>query len=787
MKHLVACLFILLTSIVLSLPSSAQPVTLSGYVQDAESGERLIGASLIERNTGAGTVTNRYGFFSMSMPPGPADIHVSFIGYRTDTLKLDLSQSTQVTLELVPVLVHLESVEVSANRITSSSDFSSIRIPIQQVQMIPALLGEVDLLKALQLLPGVKPGIAGTGNLHVRGGGPDQNLILLDGTTVFNVNHLFGFLSVFNTDAIKHVELIKGGFPARYGGRLSSVVEITMKEGNLRRPVLHGGVGFLTSRLTVEAPIWKDRTSFILSGRRTYFDLLARPFVSYEEGKPTAYFYDGSAKINHILSRRDRLYLSLYLGTDRFGMDFRDLVGESSNRLKWGNTTAAFRWNRLWSQKLFMNTTLTYSSYGLNVRYREINKADGTKGSETVGADYQSHIEAYGLRADADWALAPAHYARFGLGATAYLFEPGALVYHSVKGQGTRDTTLVSSSVRSLEWLAYVEDDIRVGRHWKFNLGLHAAAFVVNRRLYASVQPRVSVLLQPRQDWSLHASFATMQQHIHLLAHSSGLGLPMDLWVPATRRVRPQRAWQASLGSTHFFKHGQYELGIEGYFKSMDHLVAYHEGANYLTPGTNWEDKVTAGKGWSYGIEVLLRRASGRTTGWIGYTLARAIRKFESINSGHHFPDRFDRPNDISLVLSRRMNRRLDLSATWVYSTGNAVTLPEAYFYSYGNTVLLGSGHSGLPSIEDHEYYGGKRNNFRMPAYHRLDLSLTYFFVRREDRESALTVSLYNAYNRMNPIYLELEQISAESTSNVQLKGYALFPILPSVSYGFKF
>ena len=764
-----------------ALPAAAQPRTLSGYVQDASSGERLIGASLWEGRTGAGAVTNAYGFFSLRLPPGEALVAVSYIGYRTDTLRVGASEgSVQRVVELAPTAGVLGEVEVTAERHTLGEPTLTTRVSIQEVEQIPALLGETDLLKAMQLLPGVKSGAEGSGGLYVRGGAPDQNLILLDGTPVFNAFHLFGFVSVFNTDALRSVDLLKGGFPARYGGRLSSVIEVAMKEGNMRRRAVRGSIGIVSSRLTLEAPIRRDRTSFILSGRRTYIDALTRPFLSYEQGKPTAYFYDASAKVNHILSPRDRLYLSVYAGSDRFGSETRG-DWRSTGSLGWGNTTAAFRWNRLWSPRLFANTTLTHSRFGLGVKIEERGAERDADGFERIiasGARYDSGIHSEGAKTDVDWIPSGRHYVRIGGALTRYRFNPGALNYRSETGVVRFDTTLATSSTRAVEGAAYAEDDVRLGRSVRLNAGLHAALFAVQGKPYLSAQPRAALFVAPASGWTLHASYADMRQHIHLLSHASGLGLPTDLWVPSTRTAPPERSWQAGVGVEYAF--GRYAVSAEKYYKEMHGLLAYREGASYLTPGADWEDMVTRGRGWAGGLELLLRRRTGRTTGWASYTYARSMRRFPEISRGLAFPDRYDRRHDVSLVVLTRLGRRLDASLTWVYLTGNAVTLPVALYETYRKGVL---GY-----FQTIQYFGERRNGYRMPSYHRLDLGLTYYFARRPGREHALALGAYNAYNRLNPFYLDLERTPRDDGSmDARLKGYAIFPIVPSLSYSFEF
>ena len=763
-----------------SVRVQAQPHTLSGYVQDAQTGERLPGAALFELDSRTGTTTNNFGFFSLHVPTDSARLLVSFVGYRPDTLVVALRQDTQKTVDLEPTALELDEVAVVADRDLRPGT-NSISIPLEQIQKVPALVGEVDPVRVLQLLPGVKSGVEGTSGLYVRGGSPDQNLILLDGTPVYNASHLFGFLSVFNPDAIKNLELIKGGFPARYGGRLSSVLEVTMKEGDRKKRVVQGSVGLISSKLTVEGPLVKDRSSFIVSARRTYIDLLLRPLSSYRDGKPTAYFYDLSAKVNHTFSARDRLYLSVYAGDDRFGADLRDADLESSGRLGWGNATAALRWNRLWRPDLFMNLTLNYSRYGLDIHAEESRRYALGEGADDAAATsrvrYHSGIRDLASRFDFDWTPAPAHHLRFGFGSTWQTFQTGALEVVSADTQAGTDTTFGVGRIEGTALMAYVEDEVRLGSRLGVNVGAHASAFRVEGRLYGSVQPRLSARYATPWGWDVRSSFALAEQPLHLLSYSGSLGLPTDLWVPATRRVPPQRAWQASLGASRAM--GRYEFSLDSYYKRMSGLIAYREGASYLASNRDWQDLVTTGRGRSYGAELLLRKRTGPTTGWLGYTLAYTTRAFADVDGGRPFPDRYDRRHDLALVVLRPLGSRLDGALTWTYASGNAATLPLARYKAL----------SDGPFREEASYYGGRRNSFRMPAYHRMDVSLTYYFARRSERESALALSVYNAYNRQNPLFFvyETDGFFAGSRAEGKLQGFSLFPILPSVSYRFKF
>ena len=760
-------------------------ITVSGYVEDASSSERLPGAAVYAPDRDAGTTTNRYGFFSLTLPRGTHRLAFRYVGYQPRLDTLALRRDTMLTVALAPARLEGEAVVVEAERgerIEESTRMSTIGVPVEQIESLPALAGEVDVLKALQLLPGVKGGQEATSGLYVRGGGPSQNLILLDGVPVYNASHLFGFLSVFNSDAIQSVELTKGGFPARYGGRLSSVVEIGMKEGNQKEYAAQGSIGLLSSRLTVEGPIIEDRTSFMVSGRRTYADLVLKPLIPDEEGEPTAYFYDLNAKVNHTFSPRDRVFFSVYTGEDRFGADFDEQSRNESGRLYWGNVTAALRWNHLFSDKLFSNTTLTFSDYDFNVNLEErLDESDDL----TAALRYQSGVRDWGAQIDFDYLPAPDHYVRFGAAATVHQFNPGALSQVEVDAASALDTTFSTSQTRALQMSAYAEDDVRLTSRLKVNAGLHASAFHLPERTYTSLQPRLSARYRLSDRWAMKASGATMRQYIHLLSNA-GVGLPTDLWVPATERVDPQEAWQVAAGLTGTLNtlpfglgrgdgSERFEVSLEGYYKGMDELITYEPGAVFASPLGDWQDRVvTGGRGTSYGAEFFIHKKTGRTTGWLGYTLSWTDRQFEALNGGDPFAYRYDRRHDINVVLSHRLSDRLDLSATAVYNTGSAVTLPSAEFASVREPFgRVGGGTN----------YYDERNGFRMPAYHRLDLGARYYFSRAPN-EHVLAVSVYNAYNHKNPFFLDL---TTNDAGERELTGYTIFPVLPSIAYRFSF
>jgi len=756
--------------------------TISGYVQDAKTAERLLGANVFEVIKSKGATSNTYGFYSLTLPKGNLNIYASFVGYQPKSLSFELKKDTIINFNLKPDN-ELEEVVISVKRkakIEEKAQMSQISVLVSAIEKIPTILGENDVLKTLQLLPGVQGGTEGMNGVYVRGGSPDQNLVILDGVPVYNVSHLLGFLSVFNTDAIKNVSLTKGGFPARYGGRLSSVIEINMKEGNKKEFHGEGAIGILSSRLTLEGPIVKDKTSFMISGRRNYFDLIAKPFIAKEVKRSgddldlSTYFYDLNAKINHKFNEKHSIYLSAYLGSDVFKNDFKENDKNSNDYYRttagidWGNVITAFRWNYKVNSKLFANTTLTHSNFNFNF---EVGEEDLSQGEHNkFEALYKSGIFDYAGKIDFDYIPNPNHHIRFGLGNTYHTYNPGAL---ALKGDfDDEDFELLDKQKKqySNEYFAYVEDELKLG-NLKANIGLHASGFAIGDKKYSSLQPRIGLRYLVNKKWSLKASYASMAQYINLLTNES-IGLPTDLWVPSTERIKPQASWQGAFGIATTLKNN-IELSVEGYYKEMDNVISYKEGASFFNIEENWEDKITQGKGTAYGMEVLLQKKRGKTTGWIGYTLAWNTRQFDDINSGKEYPYKFDRRHDFELVLMHKFSDRLHLSGTWVYSTGNAISLTEATYTSFNQYGEL----SQISVV-------GSKNSYRMPAYHRLDLGLE--FVKKTSwGERAWIFGVYNAYMRSNPFYVYLG--TDFSTNKKQYKQISLIPLVPSISYRFKF
>jgi outer membrane receptor for ferrienterochelin and colicin len=779
----ILCLFLLS-----SFFASAQKHTISGYVKDRNSGESLIGASVFSLKNQQGTTTNSYGFFSVTQSKDSIHLRASYVGYESITIKFLLRADTTINIELTSG-TNLREIEITGtaeDRIQESTQMSAIEIPIEQIKAMPAFLGEVDVFKVLQLLPGVQSGAEGTSGLYVRGGGPDQNLILLDGVPVYNASHLFGFFSVFNADAMNHVELIKGGFPARYGGRLSSVIDINMKEGNTKQIKGEGAIGIVASRFTLEGPIGK-KTSFIISGRRTYIDLLARPLIKKaSDGESVAgyYFYDLNAKINHTLNSKNKIYLSAYAGDDKFyaqnkftyNNEFESGTEMDEGGLKWGNITTAFRWNRVINNKLFSNITATYSRYRFSVfsdlQSSHVDKVADKTTREHFNILYTSGIRDFALKADFDFLPTPDHFIKFGIQAIEHFFTPGVLSFSETDQIAI---TVGNNPLHAKEFFIYGEDDFRVSDKLKINGGLHASGFLVNDKFYYSIQPRISARYLLTPDFSWKGSYARMTQYIHLLSNV-GIGLPTDLWVPSTPTVGPEQSFLTATGAAYNLNN-KFEISVEGYYKKMEGLIEYKEGASYLNVENSWETKVETGEGESYGAEFFLQKKTGKLTGWIGYTLSWTNRTFKNLNAGKTFPYKYDRRHDFEIATSYQVKPNKEFSMTWVYGTGNAVTLPQS---TYPHSQEEGGPYfRGTSSIT----YYGERNSYRMRAYNRLDLSYTTT-KKKKWGERSWVFGIYNVYSRRNPFYMD---IVYDKSGNKKFAQYSVFPIIPSISYRFKF
>lgn len=787
----------LLVILLLLLPFGVGAQTVSGTVTDAATGETLIGATVLDEASGKGTVTNAYGRYTLTLKGADrVALRYSYVGYEAQRHEVSIADGRQLNVALQPA-VELQEVSIVADRINSPkvSQMSAIEVPVEQLKLVPVIFGETDVLKAIQLLPGVQSGSEGMSGMYVRGGGPDENLFLLDGIPLYNVNHLGGFFSAFNGDAVKNVTLYKGSFPARFSGRISSVLDITTNNGNDKE--WHGGasVGLISGKVNVEGPIVKERTTLSVSLRRTYGDILLQPLImiavaSGNEGSGTAnagyYFYDLNAKLTHKFSDRSRLYYTWYSGDDEAYMRVRTKYNsEESEHMKlayrWGNLATALRWNYELTPKLFMNLSGSFTRYrqSLGIGIEENYIGDDGPYNLDAEVNMKSGISDIAVRGDFDYAPSPDHAMKFGAAVTHHLFRPQVqTIKETSTGVQPINRTIGESNISALEVSTYVEDDWSITDALKINAGLVAAGFAVQDTFYPSLQPRISGRFLFTDDLSVKASYSYMTQYMHLLSNSN-ISLPSDLWVPVTSRIVPMNSHQVAAGVFYTWR-SMIDFSVEGYYKWMNNLLEYKPGATFLGSSTGWEDMVSMGRGWAYGIEFLAQKSFGAITGWVGYTWSRTMRQFdtpgEELNNGLPFPAKYDRIHDISVTVQYKPNERFDAGLTWVYSTGNTATLALQRIDDGGMTW-----DGSVNFVES-------RNNYRLPSYHRMDVSVN-FHKKKKHGVRTWNISVYNLYNRQNPfmIYPRTSYSSAGNASFTGLYQRSLFPILPSVSYIYKF
>lgn len=773
MRHTFHIFSIAILSVFCAFSISAQSsYTISGTIKDATNGEDLIGASItLVGQAGVGTVTNVYGYYSLTLEEGEHTLKFQFIGMSSKVMTIDLKADQKINLELEPEKQTLNEVVVTAEKAdknVTSNEMSVAKISVKEIDNVPVLFGEKDVIKVMQLLPGVKSAGEGNSGYYVRGGAADQNLILLDEAPVYNPSHLLGFFSVFNSDALKDVTLYKGGMPAEYGGRASSVMDIKMKDGNSKNFGATGGIGLISSRLTVEGPVQKDKSSFILSGRRTYADLFLGLSNDETISNSSLYFYDLTAKANYKISDKDRIFLSGYFGRDVLSFD--DQFG-----FNWGNTTATLRWNHIYGDKIFSNTSLIYSDYDYEI----------TIGQNDNSLAIAASIEDWNLKQDFSYFLNSKNTLKFG----------GNLIYHTFS-PGSYDGNVNSVNIDNqyaLEGGVYVQNDYKLSQRWGINYGLRyslfnylgpSSAYEFNEngdlltkttyedwesiQYYGGFEPRLAVKYQIDESSSIKTSLTRNYQYLHQLSNSTS-SQPTDLWVPSSNNIKPQIANQVALGYFRNFSNNSYEFSTELYYKDLQNQIDYKDGADLLL-NENIEGELVFGRGYAYGAEFLLRKNTGKLTGWIGYTLSRSLRQFDEINDGDPYPAKQDRIHDLSIVASYQLNSKVILSANWVYNTGNAVTFPSAKYSVNGELV---------------PYYT-ERNGYRMPDYHRLDLGVTWINKQTEKYESSWNFSLYNAYNQYNAYTINFRESETDpgTTEAVQT---TLFGIVPSISYNFKF
>ena len=751
--------------------------TISGHIRAAETGEELIGATVYVREIGDGTVSNSYGFYSLTLAEGTYTIGYSYVGYKSKEFTLTVDQDLVRNIELEKSVAELEEVVVSAEKKNvniTSLEMGTAKLPIESIRQIPAFMGEVDIIKAIQLLPGVQSASEGSSGFSVRGGGTDQNLILLDEATVYNASHLLGFFSVFNNDAVKDVKLYKGDIPARYGGRLSSLLDVRMKDGNTREFSGSGGVGTISSRLTLEGPISKDKTSFLLAGRRTYADLFLPLAKTQEVRESELYFYDFNAKFNHIINDNNRIFLSGYFGRDVFANQFAGM--------KFGNRTFSFRWNHLFSKKLFSNFSLIYSAYDYEL---------GTPEDQPNSFVWNSDLNNYGFKADFTYYANPLSTFYFGISSTYHIFNPGI-------AKGTGEETIFNEfkvpENYALEHGVYVMGEEKIGQHWSVKYGLRFSGFqnigegtvynfsqnyeVIDSTIYErgeiynnyfGLEPRLGVNFTIDDNNSLKASYSRTRQYLQL-AKNSTAGTPLDIWFSASPNVEPQVADQFSLGFFRNFRDHTIETSVEAYYKNMQNTIDFRDHAQLLL-NPQLEGEVRTGDSWSYGLEFLVRLNEKKINGWISYTLSKTRRQIEEINDGKPYDAPYDKPHDIAVVLNYRINNAWSVGTNWVFSSGLPYTFPTGRYEILGKVLPVYS----------------RRNEYRFDNYHRLDLSLNYK-IKKPGRRwvSEWNLSFYNVYARKNTWAINFVQDSENPNQTYAEKTY-LFSIIPAITYNFKF
>lgn len=766
MKVLLPFIAVIFSTVV----SSAQKITISGYVKDNANKEALIGASVVNANAKNGTSTNQYGFFSLTVTAtDTVELVISYQGYQLQAKKIFANQNVQLNVLLEADAGTLGEVIVQAgknNRNVQKPQMGVIDVPLRAIKNLPVLMGERDIMKIIQLLPGVQGGQEGTTGFYVRGGNLDQNLVQLDEATVYNPNHLFGLFSTFNVNAINNVQLIKGGFPAEYGGRLSSILNITMKEGNKTRYQVEGGIGLLSNNLTFQGPIQKHKSSFIISARRSHIDLLLKGFSAVRKSKKsTSYkFYDVNAKMNFELGKKDHLFLSFFKGNDNAAYNNANSLNYSTD---FGNSTATIRWNHLFGSKIFSNTSVIYNDYNL--------------GLSTSQNNYYSllYTGVRDMTVKTDFTITPntKHKIKTGFTFTRHQLAPASFSA-AIPRRGNRLKINIDSinKLYSNEMAFYMGDEFDASEKFSVNYGIRVSLFTASGKTYSSIEPRITTKLSVGPDASIKASYTRMNQFLHLIPNSTA-GLPTDIWVPSSNKTKPQSSTQYAIGYFRNFKENAIETSVEVYYKDMNNQVLFGEGKQ-LKINVNLDSLIVHGSGKSYGAEFFVKKNTGKLTGWVSYTISKTTQQFKDLNFGKDFPFKYDKRHNLAITASYQFTKTWTFSSVFVFTSGAAFTVPT------GRISTLNSG-----SIFEGNYYVYEgRNNYRMASYHRLDLSFSNkktvkMFKKRYEREWAFGV--YNAYSRQNPyfVYFEIDALTSKPTA----KQVSLLPIVPSVSFNFKF
>lgn len=773
MKHYILSLLFLATASI----TYAQKVTIGGTIISKKNGETVIGAS-VKADSTAGTLSNEYGFYSITVPAGKYVLEFSSVGTQTILMPVTITKDTTINIKMEEGAHSLDEVTITANtggRSLQSAQTSVEKLSMKEIEHIPVLFGEKDVMKAIQLLPGIKSAGDGNAGLYVRGGAADQNLILLDEAPVYNASHLLGFFSTFNSDALKDITVYKGGMPAQYGGRLSSVLDIKMNDGNNQNFGVSGGVGLISAKVNIEGPLQEDKSSFLISGRRTYADMFLKLSDKYKDN--SLYFYDLNAKVNYILGDKDRIYLSGYFGKDKLGASFGDGQGFGIN---WGNATGTLRWNHIFNNKIFSNTSLIFSNYDYNISIK----------SDAYDFDIKSRIQDVNLKEELQWYLNNTNTIKFGFNTILHNIRPGEV-------QSNNTESLNSSALENRhawENVIYANNTWKASGRLTVDYGMRLTAFSILGagdyynldgagnvtdtmhyndgqfvKTYVTVEPRLSTSYMLNKVSSIKASYARNSQNLHLISNSTSAS-PTDKWIASTNIIKPEISDQVALGYYRNFKDDHYELTVETYYKTMQHQIDYRDGANVYLNSNAIESQLLFGKGRAYGVEFLFKKKVGRLSGWVSYTLSKTERKIDGINNDQWYNARQDRTHDISIVATYELSPKWTLSANWVYYTGDAITFPAGKYQVDGQTV----------------YYYTERNAYRMPAYHRLDLGATCKLKQRKNWSSELSFSLYNAYGRENA-YTIIFRDNKEDPNKTEAVKIALFRFIPSISYNFKF
>lgn len=750
-------------------------ITISGYVKSAETGEGLIGSTIYVEELKTGTATNSYGFYSLTLPKGNYTVRYSYIGYENISVPTELLSDSTNNIELHPASAEMDEIVIRSeaeDKNIRKAQMGVAKLNPKETKVIPVILGEQDILKTIQLLPGVSSGTEGTTGFYVRGGGADQNLIILDEAPVYSASHLMGFFSVFNSDAIKDIELYKGNAPANYGGRLSSILDIQMNDGNSKKFAMSGGLGLLSSRLTLESPIKKDKGSFIISGRRSYADMFLIFSKNRTRQKTDLYFYDLNAKANYKINDNNRIYLSGYFGRDVFNIE--DLFA-----LKWGNKTGTFRWNHVFNNRLFLNSSLIYSNYDYGFGYNFSNNM----------IYIQSDIRDLNWKEDFQYYINTNNTLKFGFNAIYHTYSPGEI---DAENNDVFNSVFMGQK-QAFEGAAYISHELNISDHFNITYGLRYSGFmavgpdtvytyntadeIINTEYfsqgdivqkYTALEPRATFNFILNKQNSVKFSYARNTQYVHLLSNSSA-SLPTDVWIPSSKNVKPEIADQLAAGFFRNFNENMFETSVEVYYKNLKNQIDYQNGAEILL-NKNVESQLVFGKGRAYGAELYIKKRTGKLTGWLGYTLSRTEKSMPAIDNGDWFPAKQDRTHDISVVAMYQLNEKWNVSGNWVFNTGNAVTFPSGKYRVDGFTVPVYT----------------KRNGYRMPDYHRLDIGATYTPKKKRRFESSWNFSIYNAYGRRNAFSITFRE-NENNPAQTEAVRLSLFQMIPSVTYNFKF